>query len=72
MKENLFEIRESIKNMLLHSLGKDAETVWQQYYLVIKDLDQTIKQLYQKGGIGHILAISGLHMSFIGIGCIKC
>lgn len=33
-----------------------------------KDLDQTIKQLYQKGGIGHILAISGLHMSFIGIG----
>lgn len=31
-------------------------------------MDQEIKMLYQKSGIGHILAISGLHMSFIGIG----
>mgnify|MGYP002225311162 CR=1 FL=1 len=28
-----------------------------------------MKALYrEKGGIGHILAISGLHMSFIGMG----
>ena len=32
------------------------------------ELDEEIKDLYQKSGIGHILAISGLHMSFIGIG----
>ena len=69
LKENLFEIRESIKNMLLHSLGKDAGNSMAAILLGDKkDLDQTIKQLYQKGGIGHILAISGLHMSFIGIG----
>ena len=65
LKENLFEIRESIKNMLLYSLGKDAGNSMAAILLGDKkDLDQTIKQLYQKGGIGHILAISGLHMSF--------
>lgn len=61
LKENLFEIRESIKNMLLHSLGKDAGNSMAAILLGDKkDLDQTIKQLYQKGGIGHILAISGV------------
>lgn len=31
-------------------------------------LDADMKKLYQKNGIGHLLAISGLHMSFIGMG----
>ena len=32
------------------------------------ELDPEMKKMYQKNGIGHVLAISGLHMSFIGIG----
>ena len=35
------------------------------------ELDSEAKALYQKSGIGHILAISGLHLSFIGIGIYK-
>ena len=31
-------------------------------------LPPEIRALYQKGGISHILAISGLHISFLGIG----
>ncbi len=31
-------------------------------------LDDKIKQLYQTGGISHILAISGLHLSLLGMG----
>lgn len=31
-------------------------------------LDNKIKQLYQIGGISHILAISGLHLSLLGMG----
>lgn len=31
------------------------------------DLDEDIYELYQKNGIAHILAISGLHISFIGM-----
>lgn len=67
--EILTEIREYEKEMLIHSLGKNAGNSMAAILLGNKkDLDQDVKQLYQKGGIGHILAISGLHMSFIGIG----
>lgn len=31
-------------------------------------LDSEVKQLYQRAGIGHILAISGLHVTLLGIG----
>ena len=31
-------------------------------------LDVEVKSLYQKAGISHILAISGLHVSFLGMG----
>ena len=31
-------------------------------------LDEEIKGLYQRNGIAHILAISGLHISMIGMG----
>ena len=31
-------------------------------------LPEEVKKLYQKGGISHILAISGLHISFLGVG----
>ncbi len=33
-----------------------------------KTLDQETKSLYQRNGIAHILAISGLHISLIGMG----
>ena len=31
-------------------------------------MEQEIKDLYQKNGIAHLLAISGLHLSLIGAG----
>jgi competence protein ComEC len=34
-------------------------------------LDAEVRELYQKSGIGHVLAISGLHMTFIGMGLYK-
>lgn len=34
-------------------------------------LDEGLKELYQQNGIIHILAISGLHLSVIGMGCYK-
>lgn len=32
------------------------------------DLDEGIKKMYQRNGIAHLLAISGLHMSLLGMG----
>ncbi len=34
-------------------------------------ISRDIKDLYQKNGIAHLLAISGLHMSFIGLSFYK-
>ena len=34
-------------------------------------MDEAIKELYQKNGIGHILAISGLHISLLGMSVYK-
>ncbi len=34
-------------------------------------LDDELKELYQTGGISHILAISGLHVSLIGLGIFR-
>ncbi len=34
-------------------------------------LDDELKELYQNGGISHILAISGLHVSLIGLGIFR-
>ncbi|RFZ79483.1 ComEC family competence protein [Lacrimispora amygdalina] len=36
-----------------------------------KGISSEIKDLYQKNGIAHLLAISGLHMSFIGLAFYK-
>lgn len=33
-----------------------------------EELDTEIKELYQKNGISHLLAISGLHISLVGMG----
>ncbi|MGN0404771.1 MAG: DNA internalization-related competence protein ComEC/Rec2, partial [Bariatricus sp.] len=31
-------------------------------------MDEEVRETYQKSGIGHLLAISGLHVSFVGMG----
>lgn len=36
------------------------------------ELGQDIRELYQKNGIAHILAVSGLHISLIGMGLYGC
>lgn len=35
------------------------------------DLDKDLKKLFQEGGILHILTISGLHISMLGMGCFR-
>lgn len=36
------------------------------------ELGQDIRELYQKNGIAHLLAVSGLHISLIGMGIYGC
>lgn len=57
------------KGLLLETAGEETGGVLCAVILGEKrQMDTEIKELYQVNGIAHVLAISGLHLSFIGIG----
>lgn len=67
--EALAQLRENWKKLLTEALGEYYGNSLSAILLGDKsELDEAAKELYQKSGIGHILAVSGLHMSFLGIG----
>lgn len=64
----LLRCREYMAEKLEAVCGEDAG-IMQAILLGDKAfLPEEVKKLYQKGGISHILAISGLHISFLGVG----
>lgn len=72
VKEWLFQLRKKWKEMLITHMDEKYGGSMSAILLGDKALlDAETKVLYQKSGIGHILAISGLHMSFIGVGFYK-
>lgn len=63
--------RKQLGDCLEQVCGRDAGLM-QSLLLGDKTLlSGEIKKLYQRGGISHILAISGLHISFLGAGFYK-
>lgn len=69
IREWLAGFRSQWKEVLTECLGSYYGNIMSGILLGDKsELDSETKALYQKSGIGHILAISGLHMSFLGIG----
>ena len=69
IKESLASLRSRWKQLLTEHLGEYYGNTMSAVLLGEKSgLDDQMKKLYQKNGIGHLLAISGLHMSFIGMG----
>lgn len=69
LKDCLAEFRMQWRALLEDELGERGGTILAAVLLGEKDgMDPEVKELYQANGIGHILAISGLHLSFIGIG----
>ena len=68
-REWIWRLREHWKEMLIHQLGKEKGGVLTAMLLGDRSaMDPEIKELYQVNGIAHILAISGLHLSFLGTG----
>ena len=68
-RERIWRLRERWKEMLIHQLGKEKGGVLTAMLLGDRSaMDPEIKELYQVNGIAHILAISGLHLSFLGTG----
>lgn len=64
----LGKIKQSFKDSIDRiSSQKDASILKAMILGEKGELEQEQKEIYQRGGISHILAISGLHISFLGI-----
>lgn len=68
-KEILYGLREKMRFVYETCLSSKAAGFYQAMVLGDKtDLERSLKELFLIGGISHILAISGLHISIIGRG----
>lgn len=64
----LYEFRKKWSDMLVHELGeKNGGTLSAMLLGEKRIMDPEEKENYQKAGIGHLLAVSGLHVSFVGL-----
>lgn len=68
LMNSLYGLKQAWKEKLTETMGEKNGAVLSAILLSEKkEMDAEIKELYQKNGIGHVLAISGLHISFIGL-----
>lgn len=68
-RQLLYKIRRHLSGRLSGALPEKYAGILQAMLLGEKGgLSDEVKELYQKSGISHILAISGLHISFLGMG----
>lgn len=69
LRDRLSQFRTGWKEMLIREMGEqDGKTLAAILLGEKSGMDQEMKELYRVSGIGHILAISGLHLSFAGLG----
>lgn len=67
--EALYRLRRAWNGMIAEHMSEENGAVLCAMLLGEKSgMEEEMKELYQKNGISHILAISGLHISFIGLG----
>lgn len=71
-KEGLYQIKEYLAGLIDACYEEGDASVMRAMLLGEKSgLDEDTKQLYQLNGVIHILSISGLHISIIGMGFYK-
>lgn len=69
IREWLYGCRIRLKGRLYQALPQKEASILAKMLLGEKyGLDQEVKELYQNNGIAHVLAISGLHITLLGMG----
>ena len=69
IREGLLVFREKVMNVYEHVFDEKDSGLLQAMVLGAKEgLEEETKQFYQRNGISHLLAISGLHISLVGMG----
>lgn len=72
LKYKLYLIRRAMSTTLDNALPREEAAVMKTMLLGEKSqMDPDLKKLYQRNGIAHVLAISGLHISLLGLGIYK-
>ena len=72
VSDTLYRIRRRLSGRLkLIALPEDAGILSAVLLGEKEDLDSAVYELYRKNGISHLLAISGLHVSIVGLGIWK-
>lgn len=67
-REGLYQLKKRMERIFKEYLSKkEAGTVSGMILGDKSEMDEEVRKLYQNGGISHILAISGLHVSMIGL-----
>ena len=70
VREVLRQLRLKMKERIYKVCPEKEASVLSDLLLGDKEgIDKEIKELYQNNGIAHILSISGLHISILGMGC---
>ena len=68
VKQGLFEVREHLKKIFLSCMGEKEAGVLTGMLLGDKSLlEKDLKNMYQRNGFSHVLCVSGLHISVIGM-----
>ena len=71
-RESMWQIRQTAHEFLKQELGEEDGALLSAMCLGEKSsLDEEDKSLYQRNGISHILAISGLHLMLLGMGVFR-
>ena len=69
VRHGLYVIKNSLSNVLDVSMSKEDAGVLKAMLFGDKTgMDEEIKELYQRNGIAHIIAVSGLHITLWGMG----
>lgn len=69
LREKLYCFRLALHNRLARVFPEKEASIMQTLLLGEKEeLDAGVKALYQRNGIAHILSISGLHITLLGMG----
>lgn len=68
LRDLLYRFRLQWEKQLMETAGEEEGGVLCAILLGNKkEINDDIRQIYQMGGLSHILAVSGLHLSFIGL-----
>lgn len=69
ISEKLYQLKGFLSKKLSEALPEEEAALMQTMLLGEKSgMDRELKELYQRNGIAHILSISGLHISMLGMG----